>query len=872
MALSNDAVPATLAHYMNSSSSLSRTAFPKGARRCLCGLLALAGALSASAQAVYSSPYVISTLAGAGFVYSGYLDGTGTAAQFNSPYGVAVDSGGNVYVADSANFVIRKITSGGVVTTLAGHAGVSGTADGTGTAAQFGSIRGIASDGSGNLYVTDTTYGTVRKVVIASGSVSTFVPASAGLSQPIGVAVDTSSGNVYIADSGNYVVRKVTSGGSVSILAGSVGNSGGTDGTGSGARFSYPTGVGVGSGGNVYVADFQGNTVRKITSAGAVTTFAGVFGDSGVVDGPVSGAVLNHPYGIAIDSAGDIFMTDNANLVREISAAGTVSTLAGQQGVFGSLNGTGANAWFNSPTGIATNSSGTVIYVSDTINNMIRMGIPYNTAQPPQIQYQPQGVSTIPGGSVILQVTVSGVGLSYQWRLNGSNLSDGGNVSGSLNNTLTITNITTNQAGSYTVVVTNSSGSVTSNPAVVTVSGGGSPPAITTQPASQSVNAGASPTLSVAATNATGYQWQLNGTNISGATNSTLALSNIGTTQRGNYTVVVSNVYGSLTSNVASVLVAANSFLFNISTYGYVGSGTGQDLDAGFFIYGSGTKNILVVGEGPSLALPAYGGNAAYSGLALSAPELTFDGVYPAPTAILGTNAAWGGGQTLINAFKAVYAPVFASNSSDTAITEPVAVNGSNGYTADVTINSGGAGLALVEVDDVDSFTALPAIAPSSYLANISTRGYVGASGGSGSGTSISHYEYLDAGFTIFGSTSQTLLIRAVGPSLNGAPAPTLAKPKLTLYDISGNVIASNTGWGTAPVPGNSNVAAGIQPATAAIIASVYATSLTAGSNDCAMVVTLPSGTSGQGAYTAEVTSADNTSAGVALVEVYNVP
>ena len=221
---------------------------------------------------------------------------------------------------------------------------------------------------------------------------------------------------------------------------------------------------------------------------------------------------------------------------------------------------------------------------------------------------------------------------------------------------------------------------------------------------------------------------------------------------------------------------------------------------------------------------------------------------------------------------KAVYAPVFVSNSNDTAITGPVTVSGSNGYTVDVTINSGGPGLALVEVDDVDSFKALPTIAPSSYLANISTRGYVGAGGGSGNGTGISQYEFLDAGFTIFGSTSQTLLIRAVGPSLNGAPAPTLAKPKLALYDSAGNVIATNTGWGTAPVPGNSAVAAGIQPATTAIMNSVFASTITPGSNDCAMVVTLPSGTSGQGAYTAKVTSADGTSAGIALVEVYNLP
>ena len=406
----------------------------------------------------------------------------------------------------------------------------------------------------------------------------------------------------------------------------------------------------------------------------------------------------------------------------------------------------------------------------------------------------------------------------------------------------------------------------------VNVTGSISPPVFTTQPQSQTVNAGATVTLSAAATGATGYQWQFNGANISGATAATLTLSNIGTTQRGSYALVATNSIGSTTSFAAQVSVSVNSFLFNISTYGYVGSGTGQDLDAGFFIYGSGTKNILVMGAGPNLANAGNGGSAAFAGLVLAAPELTFDGVYPAPTAVLGTNAAWGGGQALINAMKAVYAPVFLSNSNDTAITEPVTVSGSNGYTVDVTVNNGGPGLSLVEVDDVDSFKALPTIAPNSYLANISTRGYVGASGGSGSGTGISQYEYLDAGFTIFGTTSQTVLIRAVGPSLNGAPAPTLAKPKLTVFDVSGKVIATNTGWGNAPVQGNSTIAAGIQPATTVIMNSVYASAITPGSNDCAMVVTLPSGASGQGAYTATVTSADNVSAGIALVEVYNLP
>ncbi|MGD1032606.1 MAG: PQQ-binding-like beta-propeller repeat protein, partial [Opitutaceae bacterium] len=143
------------------------------------------------------------------------------------------------------------------------------------------------------------------------------------------------------------------------------------------------------------------------------------------------------------------------------------------------------------------------------------------------------------------------------------------------------------------------------------------PPSITTQPASQTVSAGASPTLSVAAAGAITYQWQLNGTSITGATNSSLALTNIGTTQAGSYTVVTTNPTGSTTSSPASVTVNVSSYLFNISTRGYVGSGPNQDLDAGFYIEGTGNKNILLRGDGPFLAT-----NSAYAGLTLVSPQL----------------------------------------------------------------------------------------------------------------------------------------------------------------------------------------------------------------------------------------------------------
>ena len=372
------------------------------------------------------------------------------------------------------------------------------------------------------------------------------------------------------------------------------------------------------------------------------------------------------------------------------------------------------------------------------------------------------------------------------------------------------------------------------------------------------MSAGASVTLSAAAggTPAPLYQWYLNGQAIADATQSTLTLSNIGTTQRGIYTVVATNGYGSATSSAANVAVSVGSHLYNISTLGYVGTGSNQNLDAGFYTDGSGTKYIVVRGIGPNLAVV----QPKLAGLTLASPELTLNSA----TGPLNTNTAWGGSQTLVGAFATVYAAPFQPGSNDTAIFTSVPAGPGIGYTAEVTSATSGSGIAQIEAYDYDSYVGTPA----SHLINISTRGYVGT----GTGAGASQYQFLDAGFWTIGSTSQTVLIRAVGPALGvNDPAlsgQTLSAPRLTLYDSSGNAIASNVGWGNAAIQGNSAVAAGIQPATTSIMNSVYASQFATGSNDCAMVVTLPA----NAGYTAEVTSADSVSTGLALVEIYNLP
>jgi len=468
----------------------------------------------------------------------------------------------------------------------------------------------------------------------------------------------------------------------------------------------------------------------------------------------------------------------------------------------------------------------------------------------PTISTQPTSQSVNAGSNLTLTVAATG-SPTYQWQLGGNNLSDSGNISGSSTSSLTITSITTSQAGSYTAVATNAGGSATSNAAVVTVAFSGPPPAITTQPTGASVSAGASPKLTVAATNASSYQWQLNGANVAGATNATLTLSNIGTTQRGTYTAVVTNPAGSVTSNAANVTVSVASYLYNISSRAFIGTGQFQNLVAGFYTDGSNSKNVVVRGIGPNLAVVS----PTLAGQTLPNPKLT---MYNGSAAVLATNSAWGGGQTLINAFASVYATPLQSGSNDTAAFMSVPAGPGIGYTTQIDGLNSGSGVALVEVYDYDSYVGTPA----SRLINISSRAVVGTGN-----------KALVAGFYVIGPTSQTLLIRAVGPGLAGTPVYsglTLARPTLTLYDASGNVIATSIGWSNAITAGNSTAAAGIQQATTAIMNSVYASTITAGSNDCAMVVTLPTGGSAAG-YTAQVSSADSTT-GLALVEVYNVP
>lgn len=312
----------------------------------------------------------------------GATNGTGSAARFNYPSGITADSSGNIYVADSDENVIRKVTSAGVVTTFAGTMGVIGAINGTGTAAMFYLPTGLTCDSSGNVYVADTFNNLIRKITPAgvvtafagSGTVGSAngTGAAASFYGPNGVAVD-SSGNVYVSDSSNNMIRKITSSGVVTTLAGST-TSGSTDGTGTAAKFFNPSGIAVDSSGNVYVSDTGNNTIRKITSAGAVTTIAGIAGTAGSINGTGITATFSSPKGIVVNnSSGNLYIADTANHTIRIMgiSSGVVSTFAGAPGIYGYTDGTGTAALFHSPTGLGIDSSGN-IYVDDYANNEVR--------------------------------------------------------------------------------------------------------------------------------------------------------------------------------------------------------------------------------------------------------------------------------------------------------------------------------------------------------------------------------------------------------------------------------------------------------------------------------------------------------------------
>ena len=307
----------------------------------------------------------------------GASDGISSVARFNEPSGVAVDYAGNIYVADAWNHTVRRISSQGVVSTLAGLAGQRGSADGLGTNARFREPMGVTTDSSGNIYVADTDNNTIRRVTpnglvtTIAGNASDYydivdgVGSTARFSSPIGI-VASSNGAIYVADWAGSTIRRISPGGVVTTIAGSY-EQGNRDGVGSAARFNNPFALGLDASGNIYVSDSVNSSIRKVTASGAVTTLAAGDFHLNWLDNPFS-----MPRGLVVGANNAIYIADEGyDNIRLLDAQGNVTTVAGSRDFSGSQDGVGGTALFNDPCFAAVDSAGN-IFVSDTGNHTIR--------------------------------------------------------------------------------------------------------------------------------------------------------------------------------------------------------------------------------------------------------------------------------------------------------------------------------------------------------------------------------------------------------------------------------------------------------------------------------------------------------------------
>jgi uncharacterized protein (TIGR03437 family) len=330
----------------------------------------------------------IATVAGNGlFAYSGD-GGPATRAELDSPHAVATDAGGNVYIADTANNVVRKVSTSGTITTFAGN-GLTGVGGGGGpaTAAQMIGPAGLAVDGQGNVYISDTVGQRIRVVTLSNGQINTYAgnrtegysgdggaAINAELNTPTGLAVDT-SGNLYIADTLNSVIRKVTPAGTISTVAGNgIQGYAGDGGLATAAELYYPQAVAVDASGNLYIADTQNNRVREVNTAGIISTVAGngTFGYSGDGSWAVN-AQITAPVGLAVDSLGSLYIGDSNGVVRKVFPNATIATIAGNGSIgYTGDGGAAAAATLNSPEGVAV-STGGLVYIADAGNNAVRM-------------------------------------------------------------------------------------------------------------------------------------------------------------------------------------------------------------------------------------------------------------------------------------------------------------------------------------------------------------------------------------------------------------------------------------------------------------------------------------------------------------------
>jgi sugar lactone lactonase YvrE len=679
---------------------------------------------------------------------AGSTDGTGMAARFNQPHYLAIDSTNTLFLADTGNATIRRISSGSVVSTYLGVAGTSIYVDGAASLARFEAPMGITAAPNSALLVTEVNSHTVRLVTASrevataagfrgfSGSVDATLE-DARFFQPSGVVLD-SSFNAYVADSANHTIRRVSLTSVVTTFAGTAGQTGTLDGAGTAARFNSPRGLAIDRENNLYVADSGNHTIRKITPSGIVTTVAGLGGFSGSNDGSGTGARFTTPWGVATDAAGNVYVADTGNhMVRKISPAGIVSTIGGAAGVASHAEGNRATARFSSPVGIAVDAAGAV-FVAVRGNHLIARGA---LDTQPAIAIQPQSQTVSANTPTTFSVIASGGGLSYQWRFNGTP------IPGATSALYAIASTPPTAAGSYTVEITNSVGSVTSTAATLTVNPEGTP-----------LNPGRIVNLAIRSQAGTAAQTLIVGFAVGGgSTNKPVLLRGVGPTLAafnvngalvdprlelyagstklnenddwgvsaqisaiatqvgafayasaaskdsalynpgfapGSYSVWITGNGGSTgialaeiyDATPASSITSATPRLTNVSARTQVGSGDDL-LIAGFVIGGSSNRTVLIRAVGPTLSVFGVPG-------VLANPKLE---LFSGSTRIY-ENDDWGGAAIYSQAFTATGAFALPTDSRDAVLLVNLAPGN---YTAQVSGVGGTTGVGLVEVYEV---------------------------------------------------------------------------------------------------------------------------------------------------------------------------
>jgi hypothetical protein len=658
---------------------------------------------------------------------------------------VAVDGGGNVYVADYGNYTIRKITSGGVVTTLAGSAGVQGSATGTGAAALFNLPNGVAVDGGGNVYVADTGNNTIRQGAPNQAPIASDGSASTEANQAVTFALAATDAD---GDPLTYTLVGFTSGTA----------------TLSGTEVTFtPTAAGSGTvtftASDGYATSNVGTIAISIAAAPAAVTLDNL---SQSYDGtPKSAVAATNPAGLATvitynssgtapSAVGTYAVVATVTDPRYTgSASGTLTITASNQTVtfpaipdhtFGdapfavsATASSGLPVTFSVLSGPATVSgdlvtltgAGTVVLQAtqaggdnfSAANATESFAVAAGAAAAPTITTQPGNQTVVTGAgspaNAVFIVAASGSGpLVYQWQRQaaGTNvwadLTDGGSYSGSSTASLTVSNATVAMDGDrFACAVTAAGGSALSDAATLTVmgSGSGSAPIFTTQPQPLTVNSGSTAVFLAAASGGASYQWLKDGADLAdsptgtasdailGSAGSQLMITHATEASAGQYAVRAANSSGSAASNAVAlqVITSANpGSVISISTRAFVGTGD-NILIGGFYIVGSTSRTVLIQALGPALA--SLGVNNT-----LRHPELSIHQSQDGHDVMLYSNTGWGSSQVLLDAANSVFAsPALTPGSDDSELLLSLPPGG---YSAEISGADGGAGVALCAI------------------------------------------------------------------------------------------------------------------------------------------------------------------------------